>query len=572
MTGPDDRHRNPPSTSRGPQWARLAALLVLLALATLRFQGLDFGHPSPNSRPDEEHVIGEALALNSGDDQVGFFRYPPGYARLQSWWLGLTLDQADLEAWYRDPMTIQRRARLLGALFGIAAVLAAGLIARQLFASEFAGWAAALVLALTPLHLRDSHFATLEAPGAALSTLAIWAGLGRPRCLYRWDLVAGLLAGMAAAIKYPFGAILVGLLLARVLRAENRIRGSALLVGAALIGFLALAPEAIWATDGILEGIRSEAEVQKTQTATIELTTRLSVYLAGLASGVGIAALGLAFLGLCRLLGRPRLLLPASGLLVLAVTHLSFGNLFLRYLIPGLPFLAALAGGGAVEIQRRLARISPLVVAVLLVAMLPALLRCIAIVDGFRAADTRGQLLEAFQDGELDPDLPIVSPAYPFRPVPEAFDQRLLEAISKRSGESRAELQAEASRAALAQEPVARRLEIYPLTPRSLNGTLQALVGRDYYFVLPTHFSARYAWHAERRDQIIEFAPKMGAQVSLVARFSPWRQEGMPDASHYDERDYGWLQPFPHAEIVERIGPLIEVYLVDIPPFRTPER
>src|SRR5581483_1145987 len=102
-----------------------------------------------------------------------------------------------------DPTRFYVAARLLSVAAGTLTVLLAVALARRMGVAGGAAWLAGLVVAVTPAHASYSRQAVPDAPALLLTTLALLQTLragqeGSPRRL----LAAGLLAGLAEAIKY----------------------------------------------------------------------------------------------------------------------------------------------------------------------------------------------------------------------------------------------------------------------------------------------------------------------------------------------------------------------------------
>ncbi|MBI4039367.1 glycosyltransferase family 39 protein [Candidatus Daviesbacteria bacterium] len=101
---------------------------------------------------------------------------------------------------YRDVLLWFDRAS--GALFGVASVWLTYLIGKQLFCQRL-GLLAALLLAVNPLHVRESHYATVDVPQLffiLLSFLFSFFVLKKPSV--KWFAWAGFMAGFTTSIKY----------------------------------------------------------------------------------------------------------------------------------------------------------------------------------------------------------------------------------------------------------------------------------------------------------------------------------------------------------------------------------
>ncbi len=195
-------------------WFPLGAIL-LLALA-LRLWGIDFGLPNTHSRPDETTLVHRALAIGAGDFNPHFFNYPSlqfyGLAALYGAYfavgyaIGLFSGLADFELLYfSDPSSFFLLGRLLTALLGTASIAVVYLIGKHL-QSTTAGLVSALFAAVAFLHVRESHFLTVDVPALFHALLAVlflmrFSSEGRLRFL----LVGSAFLGLAASTKYNLG-------------------------------------------------------------------------------------------------------------------------------------------------------------------------------------------------------------------------------------------------------------------------------------------------------------------------------------------------------------------------------
>src|SRR4030095_15473567 len=157
--------------------------VVVIALA-LRLFGLRYGLPAVYN-PDEVAIMSRALAFAKGDINPHNFLYPTLYFYVLFAWEGLTAllavatgAVASFGAFQReffiDPTRVYVAGRLLTALLGTATVVATFALARRL-AGPIAGLAAAAAIAVSPLHVRDSHYVKHDVPVTLLIVLAYLA-------------------------------------------------------------------------------------------------------------------------------------------------------------------------------------------------------------------------------------------------------------------------------------------------------------------------------------------------------------------------------------------------------------
>ena len=212
-------------------------LAVILAVGfCLRLLGIDFGLPNTNCRPDEGVLVKKALAAAGGDLNPGFFHYPSfhiytlaglfGACYAAGWIAGIFSTPQDfLLQYFIDPSGLYLAGRLLGALLGTASVYLAFLAGRQA-AGVRAGLMSAAFLSVCFLHVRDSHYLTVDVPAAFYLLLAAvlllrflrTGGAG-------WLAASALFSGIAVSTKYNAAiiiAVFAGYLCARGLAQHRR--------------------------------------------------------------------------------------------------------------------------------------------------------------------------------------------------------------------------------------------------------------------------------------------------------------------------------------------------------------
>jgi hypothetical protein len=208
-------------------WGWLA--LVLLLAAALRFIGLGWGLPDIEAKPDELLMIRIGLQCGTGDFNPHNFDYPTllgyllfvCYVVLAGYWklTGVIASPGDvLTKFAEDPSAFFLAPRLISALAGTATVAVIYWLGRRVYGTRV-GLAAAFILAVAFLPVRESHFGTVDPPMVFLATLAMlptWDVYTRGR---RGDyLRAGTLVGLAAGMKYYGAAAAVAIVVAHVLR------------------------------------------------------------------------------------------------------------------------------------------------------------------------------------------------------------------------------------------------------------------------------------------------------------------------------------------------------------------
>ena len=217
-----------PTTTR-PSLTELLVVAGLCLLGTcLRVAGLDYGLPAIYN-PDEVAIMSRALGFASGDLNPHNFLYPTFYFYVLFAWLGgffalarATGAVASLGAFqtefFTDPSRIYLAGRTLSVLCGVACIVATWWLARRMF-SKSAALAAAALLTVSPIAVRDAHYVKHDVP-ATLAILVAFIGIvclmARSRASSRpgaddrtgWSgrtgdaAIAGALCGVAFSTHY----------------------------------------------------------------------------------------------------------------------------------------------------------------------------------------------------------------------------------------------------------------------------------------------------------------------------------------------------------------------------------
>ena len=242
------------------QSATTLAITMVLA-AILRFWALGSGIPF-NVGVDEPEIMNRSVQMmKSGDFNPRFFDYPGFYIHVQAavacvrflagasagrW---QSLDQVDAEDFYLW-------ARAVTALMGTLTVLLVYLIGMR-WGARHAALAAGL-MAVMPLHVRESHFVLTDVPATFFVCLTLLLSLRaneRGRAAdFAW---AGAAAGLAAATKYPAALALLLPLLSVWMSPgaqPSRIVASIAVLCGSGVAYLAAAPYTILDLPGFLNG------------------------------------------------------------------------------------------------------------------------------------------------------------------------------------------------------------------------------------------------------------------------------------------------------------------------------
>ena len=232
-----------------PHRARLGLMLAVLAGALLRFwalgQGIGF-----NPGVDEPEIMERAVRMmKTGDLNPHFYDYPGLYIHLQGAvavarflagamqgkWAALT--QAPTEDFYLW-------GRGLTALLGTATIAVVYRIGARW--SPRTALVAAALIAVMPMHVRESHYVLTDVPVTFAVMLTLLLSLrAHERATVRAFVWAGIAAGLAGAVKYNGGiAVVVPLAAAAMTPAvrPTRVAAMAMTLAATLAAFLAAAP------------------------------------------------------------------------------------------------------------------------------------------------------------------------------------------------------------------------------------------------------------------------------------------------------------------------------------------
>lgn len=351
----------------------LAGLAVVLGVGVaLRLVGLTWGLPDATHlfsyHPDEFHSLRGALSLSLGDPNPHFFNYGSLYLYLVA--LAAALAHGDLfaavaQAMPGGPILAEALrawtldARVVTVILAVGTIAVVWALGRTLW-GERGGLAAGLLLALAPLHVLHSHYATVDVPGAFFVALALLFAVRMARGVTLRDAAwAGVAAGLAASVKYSGGLVLVAPLTAwgvawwaaRSADTQRPALSALLLLPVlALVAFAATSPYTFLDWPSAWRDISFELAHMRAGDDPWLLAIHPSgalFHLSGLALGTGFAMLAVAAVGLAVGIadGRRDLApLVVFALVAFAVTAQAQVR-YVRYEIVLLPVIAVLAAG-----------------------------------------------------------------------------------------------------------------------------------------------------------------------------------------------------------------------------------
>jgi uncharacterized membrane protein len=393
---------------------RLLLTAILLAGALLRFWGLTFGIPHPDTRPEETTMVITATGLLYAGLSSRFFQWPSLEFYIVSAIYRVGWEIGHLRGWYRLKVDMYKAAavdatpfllvpRVLSALAGIVTIWLAYRLAARLF-DRLTAIAAAFFVAVAFLHVRDSHFGLPDVPMTALvvaALAALAAAVEAPTRARRWAL-SGALSGLAASTKYSGGLVLVtGLATAIVMlirndsaRRRDVLRCTAALLGAAVLAFLCGTPYALLDGPHFLESLRFDIS-HLMQGHGVVLARGWVYHLTfSLWFGLGGPLLIAGFAGALLLIATSwkNAVIVVTFPLLYYVTGGRGDTVSVRNITPVVPFLCMTAAFLVVWIARRVVKaeaVSPLVAFIAIAVAAPSVARSVAFDALMGRVDTR---------------------------------------------------------------------------------------------------------------------------------------------------------------------------------------
>jgi 4-amino-4-deoxy-L-arabinose transferase-like glycosyltransferase len=381
---------------------------IVAAAALLRFWALDAGIPYAIG-VDEPEVMDRAVQMmRTGDFNPRFFDYPGFYIHLQLVVASLRfLAGATRGEWQSlsevSPTDFYVWARAVTALLGTATVVLLYQIGMR-WGTRYAALAAGL-LAVMPMHVRESHYVLTDVPATFFVTLTFLLALraheqGKAMAF----ALAGAAAGLAAATKYPGAlALLLPLIAAWMTPGArpSRLVVTLSAVGAFVAAFLIAAPYTVLDLPGFLNGY---ARLAGHYNRRLPVEAPWITYYKHLRNGLHwpaflmvVAGLVLGIVRAVRGPGRVRwtlaVLFPLVYFWFVSQQRLVFG----RYLMPLIPFVCVLASTAVVSGVSLLRRFdipraprTALIIGLTVAALLPPALQAI----GFNMMIARTSTIE----------------------------------------------------------------------------------------------------------------------------------------------------------------------------------
>ena len=378
----------------------LPLLAILTVAALLRFWSLGAGIPTAVAIDEPQIMNRSVQMMKSGSlNPNGFFDYPGFYLYVQMAVACVRFLAGAVTGEFKSlndvrPEDFYLWGRAVTAAFGTLTVFVVYRIGLR-WGTRYALLAAAL-LAVAPIHVRESHYVLTDVPATFFVTLTFLLSLTaheKPSALA--FAKAGAAAGLATATKYPGGLAMMLPLVAIWMTSDVRpSRATAALsaMGAGGLVFLLAAPYTILDLPGFLNGFGGLASGYSNGTlaepAWLTYLKHLRLNLRWPALLLIAAGLVLAMFRAVRGPGRVRWTLAVVFPLVYFWSLSRQTYIFARYLLPLVPFLcvlAAVAVVAGVSLLRRFAIPravrTALIVGLTVAALLPPLMRSIGFVQ-----------------------------------------------------------------------------------------------------------------------------------------------------------------------------------------------
>ncbi|MCA9414648.1 MAG: glycosyltransferase family 39 protein [Candidatus Omnitrophica bacterium] len=268
---------------------RFLAPLLLVGLL-LRLTGIQFGAPLA-VHPDEHNLLFHAMEAGAQRGNPKWFEYPSGmlYLTLAVQGLRYMVSEAATPAEYwskfvEDPFPFHLWIRVLVAAMGAMGILGIYLLGREWDRKrttlKVLGLGSALLLSVHFLHVRDSHFATVDIPLTTGVTFLLWLlmrEMHRRETNIRRMLLVAVGVGVCCGIKYTAAPLIFPLYyvaLTNVIRGEEvridlpwLMGSAATLLVAVGFGFILTTPYAILDSRQFWEDIRYQWFTSKSQAA-----------------------------------------------------------------------------------------------------------------------------------------------------------------------------------------------------------------------------------------------------------------------------------------------------------------
>ena len=326
------------------------AVVIVAVAAVVRLWGIHFGFPHLNTRPDEGAIASVAGGIYHGDLNPHFFNYPALFMTLVAAVMWFVPDLSDATTAYRI-------ARYLSAAAGIGSVLVLSRIGQRLY-GRAAGLAAAALLAVAFLHVRDSHFGVTDVPMTFMVLVAfLYIVRMSESGSTQETIAAGIASGLATSTKYNAALIALPAVLAIITyreghhgRLRSRVSRSGLYMSAMVGAFLVTSPFTLLDFREFVADVTFESRHLAEGHKVVLSRGWMHHMTSSLRYGIGIPLLATGIAGMLLAIVRDR----RKGALVAAFPlayYLVVGSgytVFARYIIPVVPFLCLTASNAVI--------------------------------------------------------------------------------------------------------------------------------------------------------------------------------------------------------------------------------
>jgi Dolichyl-phosphate-mannose-protein mannosyltransferase len=567
---------------------RLSPIALICAAAiALRVVGLQYGLPAVYN-PDEVAIMARALSFARGTLNPENFLYPTFYFYVLFAWVGAYLaivwasgrveSVAALQRLYfTDPTGLYTAGRLLGVVSGAATVALLFRVGERLLDRRTA-IAAAIFLAVAPLHVRDAHYVKHDVPAtlaiviAYLAMTRVWPGAVANGTSRRDTILAGAACGVAFSTHYYSVFLALPLTLAVVMGWRSAglkaVAKQVALAGiASAVVFFALSPFLLVEPLTAWRDVTANREIVIDRAVTAGAFAPASRYLQMLwAESVGQPIALLAALGIVGMLVAS----PSRAVLLLAfplpfLFFISNTAPASRYLNPVLPFVVLFAAWTITWLVARLSNRPAIFWIAVVVAAAPALRSSIASDLFFRQDDTR-TLAQRYIEANIPRGATILTQPYSSALTPSKAG--LVEALTRNVGS--VDAASIKFRLQLSVDPYpepsyrllylgrggldAEKVYVDPSSLGSAEG-LEGLKRLGVAYVLIKRYN-------KPDPETQPFLTVLAREGRRLAAFSPYRP-GL------DEAEQMRIDPFLHNtdaridDALERPGPPLEIWQID---------
>jgi 4-amino-4-deoxy-L-arabinose transferase-like glycosyltransferase len=210
------------------------SIILLIALA-LRLWGMGFGLPY-EYHVDEVQYVRQAASMGARGLEPTWWNNPPFFKYILLGEYGALFVVGKVLGWYTaaadfgaqhtlDPTGLYLLGRMTSALFGMLTVFVVYLLGKTAY-NRRVGLLAAWFLAVSFIHVRDSHFAVNDVALTFFVTVTLLAAVQIAQTAEKkWYMLGGAALGLGFATKYSAVFALVPLLVAHFVSPGVRVKG-----------------------------------------------------------------------------------------------------------------------------------------------------------------------------------------------------------------------------------------------------------------------------------------------------------------------------------------------------------